>query len=1044
MSKNNYLNLIQERMNNMKIKKLLSGTLAVSMLSAFSVGMVIAEETKGTVTYIDADPEAIYVYSDVQYLDPAGVKESTTIIQNGVDITEDCTFTRVTDNLTGGGLSSTYRYCTKITPAEGTEFAVNVPSSISIKENSQIEDYSKSFAIQELLYDDFTDGVSNWTTASGNTIEQENGMMKMTMAASNSWNKYLAHTDYSSQTLWSDYTISFDYKLDSLTGFESMSMEYSTKDALSDVGGLGVGDYGFQERNGHIRIFNPNVSGGWTFRQYNDATNPVAGQTKHIKMSTSNNYMQSWSNGKKAIDYENSTAVTGAPVFCVSFNGGTIYFDNFRVTKLVDLSSIAELTINNYEADTDAITIYPSAEVNMDALKSAITLTESGTAVDVSVSKVDTVSGYNTSTQSTAPAYKIIKAGGFECDKIYNLTIGELLSSDLTAKLSDGYNKTFKLEEILIDDFSGDTSKWTLAQSNPSSQYHGNNTLNIKDGKLQLLTGATNSYQHALLPADYENMFALEDYTVEFDFTTVNQGSDYNFIRFGLTTNALPDISNANLPRFHVQNNGVRAFLTGDGNFVFTNDSSSTANYKFVAKDNRYVLYVNDKKMYDYETNGLDAVGAFGVMAYGNNAEYHFDNFKITKLTDLTNIAELTINSFEADTDAITIYPSAEVSTDALKSAITLTESGTAVDVSVSKVATISGYKTSTQSTAPAYKITKTGGFTCNKIYNLTINGLLSADSSAMMKDAYNKTFEIEEILIDDFSEDTSKWTLVQSNPSSAYHGNNEISIVDGKLKLFTGTSNYNNHVLVPADYENMLSLEDYTVEFDCTAVNSGDYFIKFGLTTKTMPEIDNNSEPRFHVQKGLIREYLKGNGSDWSFTQDSSIAIGEVVNYKFVAKDNRYVLYVNDKKMYDYTTTDNLAAVGVFGIAPLSANAEYHFDNFKITKTTEFANEIMISDVKINNGMITDVEGQETVDVKVVVQNTYADSKPCEVVIAVYDSTNENMKNAQTFDVKTLENGENTFTAEDFAVNGADMMKVFVFDGFSTLEPYCAPTVIE
>jgi len=727
----------------MKIKKILAGMLTVSMLSAFNVGMVVAEETKGTVTYIDADPEAIYVYSDIQYLNPVGVKESTTIVQNGVDITDGCTFTRVTDDLVGGGLANDYRYCIKITPAEGREFAVNVPSSISIIENSQLEDYLKSFAIQELLFDDFTDGVSNWITASGNTIEHENGMLKMTMSASNSWNKYLAHTDYSSQKSWSDYTISFDYKLDTLTGFESMTMEYSTPDALSNVGGLSANDYGFSERNGHIRLYSPNVSDGWTFRKYDTATNPVAGQNKHIKMSTSNNYMQSWSNGKKAVDYNNNTAVTGAPVFCVSFDGGTIYFDNIRATKVIDLSNSAELTINSFEADTDAITIYPSAEVNTDALKSAITLTEAGAAVEFSVSKVDTVSGYKTSTQSTAPAYKITKADSFECNKIYNLTINELLSVDSSAMMRDAFKKTFKIEEILIDDFSGDTSKWALVQATGNNEYHGNNTLNIKDGKLQMLTGETNSYNHVLLPADYENMFALEDYTVEFDYTTINEGDNYRFISFGLTTKALPDIDKFDLPRFQVQNGGVRAYLTGDSNdYEYTKDSSEAANYKFVAKDNRYVLYVNDKKMYDYTTNGLDAVGAFGVVAYGNNAEYHFDNFKITKLTELVD--------------------------------------------------------------------------------------------------------------------------------------------------------------------------------------------------------------------------------------------------------------------------------------------------------------EIVISDVKINNGTITGVEGQETVDVTVNVLNTYADSKPCEVIIAVYDSVNNNMKNAKTFEVKTLKNGENPFTVEDFAVNGADIMKVFVFDGFKTLNPYCNYALIE
>jgi len=290
--------------------------------------------------------------------------------------------------------------------------------------------------------------------------------------------------------------------------------------------------------------------------------------------------------------------------------------------------------VSDFEADTDGIVIYFDKEVDEDLIKNAVELTEAGTIVtDFEVKKVSYINEYKNN-QSKTPAYKIEKSDSFAIDTKYSLKINEWLESKDGSTLDGDFEKIFEIEEILIDDFSSDTSKWTLVQTNGNSVYHGNNTLSIKDGKLQLLTGEKNSYNHALLPADYANMFSLEDYTVEFDYTTINDGDAYQFISFGLTTKVLPDINNFNLPRFQVQDGGVRAYLTGNSKYEYTKDSSEAANYKFVAKDNRYVLYVNDKKMYDYTTDELDAVGAFGIIVYGNNAEYHFDNFKITKMTE--------------------------------------------------------------------------------------------------------------------------------------------------------------------------------------------------------------------------------------------------------------------------------------------------------------------------------------------------------------------------------------------------------------------------
>ena len=619
-------------------KKILAGIMSLTMISSMGIGAVRAEYEKGNVTSFNADPEAMYIYHTVQYLGGDNVKASTKIIQNGVDITEGCTFERYeTKNLYGGGLGTTWDrpYCTKVTPPSGTTFDINEPITVSIENQASLNDYSNTFMIAELLSDDFSGSTLDWRTDnSKSTLAVEDGRLKVT----GGYNVPVYHKDYASQKNWSDYTVSFDYE-PAVESSTTLNYVYSNTDSPN---GSVYGSNGFAvytTNSGCLRVYNPNFSGGWSFRTY-DSTKfapPSMGQTTHITYSTANSHMSAFMQGYRLADI--SADIKGAPTFSTSTASAPYYIDNIRVTKLVDPNNMAALTISDtaFEADNDEAVIYISKDVNEKDLKAAVTLKENGVEVNnFNVEKVNTASV--TSGENYGNAYRIIKTDSFASDKNYKLTVDGLCSNDYTANMKAPWSKAFRINQLYANDFSNsETVNWELKQTNPSADYQGENTAVVENGVLKLTAGAKNSDQQ-VLTFDYDNMKEMSDYTVEFDLTAVTAPNG-NWLRFGIGEyNQIGTVSG-----FHIQAGGIRSYVKDSG-FDFTNTeivTGETYRYKMTVKNGRYILYKDGVKITDYMAANPVSQGAFVIKFLNDNCEYKFDNISITKLGDVKDTIDI-------------------------------------------------------------------------------------------------------------------------------------------------------------------------------------------------------------------------------------------------------------------------------------------------------------------------------------------------------------------------------------------------------------------
>ena len=338
------------------------------------------------------------------------------------------------------------------------------------------------------------------------------------------------------------------------------------------------------------------------------------------------------------------------------------------------MAKSATLTIDNFEADTECITIYPGGDTSVSELEGTITLKENGETVAFTVEEVKTHDSnvnafdYTANTNfSQAKSYKVKKQGGFSCDTSYFIDIA-----------AANYSKSFVIEEILSDDFSNDTSKWTLAQESGNSVYWGSNTMEIVDGALQVTTGAACSYLHPLLPANFKNMVNLEDYTIQFDIRSLTAltGSDYYF-KFGLTTNGvMPTIGSKDEAKYSVRADKYMSVQMMGGASTWVEDATvdeANATFKMVAKDNRNVLFADGIKFADWTSNSYDAKGVFGISFQKDNAVYEIDNVIMTRVVEAVQ-AEVDKAEYDISDEVIVTLSNAYDTTALDKKLITVSE----------------------------------------------------------------------------------------------------------------------------------------------------------------------------------------------------------------------------------------------------------------------------------------------------------------------------------------------------------------------------------
>ena len=301
----------------------------------------------------------------------------------------------------------------------------------------------------------------------------------------------------------------------------------------------------------------------------------------------------------------------------------------------------ADFEITQYTADTNEILIQTNGEIPN--LENYITIKENGETIDnnsLTVNKIEQASNYHSSFIKDT-IYSIKNTDGFKIGEEYNLVINT----------DEGilFDKSFSLENYFSEDFSEDKGDMLFVHTNPSTTWQGNNTAEVKDGVLEVRTGAKNSYEPVLVSENYKDMLDTEDYTAEFDVEAVDCGNSANFFKLGFTTNgSLNDVNNTNkLVRFHFQEKCIRTYVVGDGGFItainvddtLSSGSQKYTHVKLVGNGTRQTLYVNGIRCSDYDSvNCAPAKGVFAMIFLGDNATYRIDNYKLTKTIECVNV----------------------------------------------------------------------------------------------------------------------------------------------------------------------------------------------------------------------------------------------------------------------------------------------------------------------------------------------------------------------------------------------------------------------
>lgn len=169
--------------------------------------------------------------------------------------------------------------------------------------------------------------------------------------------------------------------------------------------------------------------------------------------------------------------------------------------------------------------------------------------------------------------------------------------------------------------------------------------------------------------------------------------------------------------------------------------------------------------------------------------------------------------------------------------------------------------------------------------------------------------------------------------------------------------------------------------------------------------------------------------------------------------KDNniKYAIDAPDNSgfvSYDFTDNCSRSDYGLplfsFNFNYASDTDPYVIDNIIATKAVELT-ETIYSELTVKDAStaeaVDSIAGLSAIDVAMTITNQI-EEMPCTIVLAVYDSATETMKNVAIGDIKAIEISDDgvdiTFT--DIAVNGGDKLCVFVWDGFASLNPYRSP----
>ncbi len=187
-------------------------------------------------------------------------------------------------------------------------------------------------------------------------------------------------------------------------------------------------------------------------------------------------------------------------------NGGTIAFSNLLVTTFKEIAL--------EEGDIEAPSIY--------ANKDFMTVTF---AEDVSKADVDKITltkdGVNVTSAVVFDESKvtITPVGGFELDKVYNITIGTDFGWDAKF-LAEEYSKDFRVKKF----WQADLSKGELPSKMDAKGYGKNVTYAVQDGKIYLKNGYTPSLWIQGVVSNLDNY--------SFTYTTENYGTTESILLF--------------------------------------------------------------------------------------------------------------------------------------------------------------------------------------------------------------------------------------------------------------------------------------------------------------------------------------------------------------------------------------------------------------------------------------------------------------------------------------------------------------------------------
>ncbi|MBQ4109996.1 MAG: hypothetical protein IJC74_03840 [Clostridia bacterium] len=751
--------------------------------------------------------------------------------------------------------------------------------------------------------------------------------------------------------------------------------------------------------------------------------------------------------------------------------------------------------LKSYDADTDFVTLNFDKEVNISSEN--VVLSKDGAVIPVTVASAN----HNNMKSANSTVYSyLVKpvSGGIETNKEYKLTLSGISDTDATETITS-WAKAFTVAELAKGLKLPETDADKTMSYKSSDNYSVSN-VNDDELMVQYNGTAVDAFYVYNAVGDDNNStgstFNEKDYTVKAVFKDVvntpyanlgvaiasSKGYTFDHGQFrgtGMRMQVQPQKASDLSQGIGKYANMYIYSRTADANTtknqgaadISDNDVASGVEVKLAVKESHVFGFINGKKIIDMDC--YDAAGMaklyFAPMS-SDGAAVTIADFIVTRATwkNATPETKVALVDWDADSDFITLDFNEDVNI--TEENVTLTNAGTVVPVTVA-LANHANMEAANSERYTYLVKPVSGGIALDIPYTLNVSGITAKSADNSVFETFTKTFKVEKLaeglqLIDGSKvmtyENRSVYNVANVNTDDIKADYTEVST--NRVQLYRAVGKDTDSTLINNFKDSPYTEKDYTVKTTFKNISGTthgnlslaiayNYHANYGVNHSWFRGVSLYLQVQ--PQNGVIGNTTNmtvrnANDTTGAITksQPSTIKGMDPVNgieLKLSTKNKFARAYINGGKVADMqllqdypghaqihfspnnTTTDNLATVTIADFLATRA-----------VEVTEELPEFAVGELTVtaNGETVDSIAGKTKINVSTKLTNNTLLEKDVYITCALYAASGE-MKNCVVSELKKAVSGNNPVNFNDVEVNGAEKIKVFIWDGVESLSSY-------